>query len=174
MSRKQRKKNGFTLIELTVVIAIISILASIAIPQVGAIRERASRAKCLEALRIVGVGLHSYAADNNGAFPTDDTAQAAFRKLYVVGNVTNPMAFDCSSTQTVPTGTPGANLSTPSTDLTGVDFQYNTADLTEASSGNTVIVSDKSTNHTNPAGYNVLYVDGAVGQSTSAPSGTFG
>lgn len=172
--RKRATERGFTLIELLVVITVLIILSTFLIPQVGTIRERGRRAKCLENLRIVGVGLHTYAADNDGAFPTDDTAQAAFRKIYVQGNVTDPLVFDCPSTSGKPTGTPGTGPGSPSTDLAGVDFQYNTADLTDQSLSTTVITSDKAANHSNPAGYNRLHVAGNVSQSDTAPSGTFG
>ncbi len=174
MEKNRKNERGFTLIELLVVITVLVILATFLIPQVGTIRERARRTKCLENMRIVGVGLHTYAADNDGAFPTDDTAQAAFRKIYVQGNITDPLVFDCPSTRAKPTGTPGTGPGSPSTDLAGVDFQYNTADLTDQSTATTVIASDKATNHTNPAGYNVLYVAGNVSQQTAAPTGTFG
>ena len=174
MKKRRKNERGFTLIELLVVITVLVILATFLVPQVGTIRERGRRAKCLENLRILGVGLHTYAADNDGAFPTDDTAEAAFRKIYVQGNITDPLVFACPSTAGKPTGTPGAGPGSPSLNLTGVDFQYNTADLADQSTATTVIASDKAANHTNPAGYNLLHVAGNVSQSDTAPSGTFG
>src|SRR5689334_21934943 len=97
-----KKQKGFTLIEILVVITVLVILSTFLIPQVGAIRERGRRAKCLQNLRIVGIGMHTYAADNDGTFPTDATAQAAFRKIFRDGNITDPLVFDCPSTAAKP------------------------------------------------------------------------
>ena len=128
----------------------------------------------MQNLRIIGVGLHTYAADNGGAFPTDNTAQDAFRRIYVQGNLTDPLVFDCESAGNgVPTGTPGINLSTPSADLANVDYQYNNADLNDQALADTVIASSRPGHHSNPAGFNNLHVAGNVSQSETAPSGTF-
>ena len=62
-TKMMRKNEGFTLIELMIVIAIIGILAAIAIPQFSAYRQRGYNASASSDLRNFKTCMEAYQAD---------------------------------------------------------------------------------------------------------------
>jgi prepilin-type N-terminal cleavage/methylation domain-containing protein len=70
----KRTKQGFTLIELMIVVAIIGILAAIAIPKFADLINKSKEGATKGALSSVRSALQVYYGDNEGWFPTDDLA----------------------------------------------------------------------------------------------------
>lgn len=60
---------GFSLVELTVTIAIVSALAALALPVYFQVRELPRRVTCASNLRQIGLAFSMYLADWDGAFP---------------------------------------------------------------------------------------------------------
>lgn len=64
------KSEAFTLVELLVVVAVIGILATLAVPAMGSAGERARSTACQGNLRQMGLILRVYLDENGNRFPT--------------------------------------------------------------------------------------------------------
>lgn len=64
-------KNGFTLLELLIVIAIIGVLSTVVIGSISTAKEKAYIARTLEEFNSIHQALELYASDNGGNYPPD-------------------------------------------------------------------------------------------------------
>jgi prepilin-type N-terminal cleavage/methylation domain-containing protein/prepilin-type processing-associated H-X9-DG protein len=90
-------KSAFTLIELLIVIAIISVLSAVLLPALGAAREKAKASLCVSNLKELGLAVFMYISDNDGYYPpaASDIYTTNLRRWHGVRkNTTSP--FDPS------------------------------------------------------------------------------
>ncbi len=66
-----RRPNGFSFVQLLVVLAILAVLLLLLLPAFQKARQQATSARCLSNLRQLGVASHAFLADHNGRlFPS--------------------------------------------------------------------------------------------------------
>jgi type II secretory pathway pseudopilin PulG len=134
------KRAGFTIAELVVVTAIFFLVIAALTPFIRMARVRSDRIRCANNLREISLGLHSYAADHEDAFPE------SLGELYP-GYIANDGAFDCPASKAI-----GTHKSP--------DYSY-AAKLRETSEPKEAIAADLDGNH-KKAGKNILRIDGSV------------
>jgi general secretion pathway protein G len=78
-----RVKQGFTLIELMIVVAIIGILAAIAIPKFASLIDKSKEGATKGSLNAVRSALQVYYGDNEGWFPADNLAVLTTNAKYI-------------------------------------------------------------------------------------------
>ncbi|HEX4083908.1 MAG TPA: type II secretion system protein [Chthoniobacteraceae bacterium] len=79
-----KRRAAFTLIELLCVIAIIAILASLMMPSLGTIRQKADSITCANNLKNIGVAVQGYLQDHDFYYPEIETDPASMA-IYPAG-----------------------------------------------------------------------------------------
>src|SRR5687767_11873384 len=67
LQKLNSKRGGFTLVEIMIVVAIIALLASIAVPNFLRARKRSQATQVLEDLRLIDAAIDQYAIERNKA-----------------------------------------------------------------------------------------------------------
>lgn len=101
-----RDRQGFTLIEVLVVMAIITILAAIIFPTFATAKESARRTKCISDLRQIGMAVEMYCQDYD-----DDYAVPPFLGTLYPSYIESASMFICPSDRGIYNGriTPPSN-----------------------------------------------------------------
>lgn len=100
-SRRRGPDGGFTLVELMVVVAILTLLATLLIPSLVRILQRAKTLKCLTQLSAIAKAVENYAGSNGGYIPRSCEKEAnsphvlfAAKLLSFVGGPPIPLEKD--------------------------------------------------------------------------------
>ncbi len=94
-----RDNRGFTLVELVMVMAIIGILCTLAIPSFSLIQDRTRESACMEDIRTLEKDIHAYEA-TNGNFPANlgvinrDTLRDPWGNPYYYAPIPHPDGTD--------------------------------------------------------------------------------
>ncbi|MFH1853862.1 MAG: type II secretion system protein [Candidatus Omnitrophota bacterium] len=90
---KLRHKHGFTLVEIMIVVAIISLLAAIAIPNLLRARHNANEAASIAALRTVSTACESFrSAQTPTTYPANLAALGSAAPPYIDGSLAGATA----------------------------------------------------------------------------------
>ncbi|MFC1582553.1 type II secretion system protein [Planctomycetota bacterium] len=76
------KRQGFTLVELLVCIAIIMLLIALLMPLIGAMRDNAKRVVCTSNLRQLSILWLAYIQDFGGSFPTKGNSVQTYHDIW--------------------------------------------------------------------------------------------
>lgn len=112
----QKTNNGFTIVELLIVIVVIAILAAITVVAYNGIQERARASATSSALNQANKKLALYQVDNPGQYPADlasigITNSGDISYQYSVNNSTNPATY-CVTATAGPTSYKASSTST--------------------------------------------------------------
>ena len=86
LNKLNKRRGGFTLVEIMIVVAIIALLAAIAVPGFLRARKRSQASKVLNDLRLIDSAVDQYAIENNKK--ANDPVSVAAWTQYMKGGTT--------------------------------------------------------------------------------------
>ncbi len=134
-------KKGFTLGEILVVFAVVTIVTVLMLPFIKHNYYFRERTVCANNLREIGLAMYIYASEHEGDFPP------RLKTLYDEQYISDEELMDCPASNVIGTSEQP-------------DYIY-TAGLTVENDSLDILISDKSKNH-GRAGKNGMYVNGTV------------
>jgi prepilin-type N-terminal cleavage/methylation domain-containing protein len=126
LNELNKKRGGFTLVEIMIVVAIIALLAAIAVPGFLRARKRSQATRILNDLRMIDSAVDQYAIETNrttGAVVAIKDWTSYLKSGTVLYNTALDLLGHAYNGQTVDTlpGVPGASFASLS-DVAGTDF----------------------------------------------------
>jgi prepilin-type N-terminal cleavage/methylation domain len=106
LNKLNKRRGGFTLVEIMIVVAIIALLAAIAVPGFLRARKRSQATKILNDLRMIDAAVDQYAIETNkmsGAIVPSTEWVAYLKKGTVLYNTGNDLFGNAYGAQTVDT-----------------------------------------------------------------------
>ena len=108
LNKLSKNRGGFTLVEIMIVVAIIALLASVAVPSFLRARKRSQATAVKNDLRLIDAAVDQYAIENNKAAGTQPTGTDISKYLKTgtrlqVAAAANAVTDQLGNTVTVPT-----------------------------------------------------------------------
>ncbi len=91
LSSAQRR--SFTLVELLVVIAVISIIAALLMPSLNSAKQSAQDVQCGQNERQIQMAIRLYADDHDYKYPSPIVWDQQYRQIYLLSNYVRPLTF---------------------------------------------------------------------------------
>jgi prepilin-type N-terminal cleavage/methylation domain-containing protein/prepilin-type processing-associated H-X9-DG protein len=171
-----RRRSGFTLVELLVVISIIALLTAILVPAMGKARGIAKRTICQANLHAQAVGFRMYLDDNNNIMP--DSCAMISLKLSDKKGISSFLGSYLGKAESLKCPC-DKNVEKVYFDAEGTSYEFNTSLANEKVSTNFLIRKFGETNvHVmrdfiawhgkagKPGAVNYLYADGHIGDNS--------
>lgn len=159
----QFKKNGFTMVEILIVIAIIAMLAAMLLPALSSARERARRTTCINNLRQIMAAYEMYADDWFENYPAKPESIYSFIYPELIKT---PQIFWCPSTISrgikVPDKIDSSNYNNSYAFVFGLTTSNNCPNPVPVISDKGIFVSSAANYGNHNIGMNVQYLDGSA------------